>query len=521
MEWVKKLKDISIFKSYESIFNFNKTFDTKNFLLQIVNSLIEIDPENIFDYYHQIDEAIYQLDQLILSLAPFSYKDEAYELQNKFNKLRSFIEKIPNAKTSFIKFKEVISKNHDKDIDTLQTLILKDLKIFEKDKKKFSLFTLKDKEQVNKITLPKKTDNNQKTVSLIEKKISEFVYGNEKVKDTSENTNDFNKTLDKYESRHGVELKSEFQERIKKRDMLLQALLDIYHDKKKGYKLMLSIFRGLDVYRRMSLSGDSFNKDLFIINLKKSLTLYEDANLFKLVIEKNPDLKIEDVKKMIVDCLKIINKQIDKSRFKLYFDDKLNYRSGFNPEFQQKVEWLYLPDKRRPKRNLDELYTIKSVTDNLNKFHQEGSKSYSSFLSSRDIDICNKILASLHAVYYQDSNIRKFLIKIFHSLDNYDYNKHEYTEKYKEDYKRNFQNTVMDNNINCGLVRITIHMNPKINPLDIKNLIPISLKIMKEKIDTGFERKKKEDVTLQNSFNPMEKYYRIYDKKLFRIYKRV
>jgi len=79
----------------------------------------------------------------------------------------------------------------------------------------------------------------------------------------------------------------------------------------------------------------------------------------------------------------------------------------------------------------------------------------------------------------------------------------------------------MDNNINCGLVRITIHMNPKINPLDIKNLIPISLKIMKEKIDTGFERKKKEDVTLQNSFNPMEKYYRIYDKKLFRIYKRV
>ncbi|HPO49575.1 MAG TPA: hypothetical protein PLO89_04540 [Spirochaetota bacterium] len=520
MEWVKTLGAISKFKSYESIFTFNKSFDADSFLKKINSELVDIDPENIFDYYRMIDEAIRYLDQLILSLASFSYKDEAYELQNKFNKLRTYIEKIPNTRIAFVKFTDLISKNSDKDIDALLSVVQKEYKSIEKDKKKFSLFLKNDKEEKNS----KKTNfsfENNETVSVIEKKISEFINpkkDNQEKKET--NLKNFEENLNIIENERGSKLKKEFYERIEKRNALLQALLDIYHDKKNGYKLMLTIFRALDVYRRMSLSGDNFNKEIFNANLKKSLTYFKNANLIELVISKNPNLEIDDVKKMMIDALKIINKQIDKSRFRLYFEDKLNYRSGFSHDFQQKVEWLYLPEKRRPKRNIDELYTIKSVTESQTKFIQT-TKSYSSFLSSRDIDICNKILWSLHGVYYQDSNIRKFLIKLFHSLDNFEYNKHEYTEAYKEDFKRNFQKIALDDTRNFNLARIITNLNPKISPLDIKNLIPTSLKIMKEKIDIGFERLKKEDPTLQNSFNPMEKYYRVYDKKLFRIYKRV
>lgn len=528
IRWTKNLKDISIFKSYESIFTFNKQFDAMLFIIKIRDSLIKIDPDNIFDISPQIDEAMHHINQLILSLAPFSYKDEAYDLQNKFNRIREFIEKIPNTKTSFSEFRELLLKNMDKDFDSLEIILSKDKKSLNKNtKNKFpNIFKTKDKQDKEKIEESnskqkneQKTDNFNLNISIIEKKISDFINKDED-NNLSDKSQKNGEIVDNKSNFDNNSSKAEIKKRINIRNNLLQALLDIYHDKKNGYKLMLAIFRGLDVYRRMCLSGDSFNKEAYILNIKKSLTLYKDANLFNLLIQKNSNFSIDDLQNMIIDCLRIMNKQIDKSRFKLYFDDKLNYRSGFNSEFQQKVEWLYLPEKRRPKRNLDELYTIKSVTDGMSKSLQS-SKNYSSFLSSRDIDICNKILSALHTIYYRDSKIRKFLIKLFYSLDDFEYNKHEFTEVYKEEFKNNFQNSILDNNKNFGLVKIVTQMNPKINPTDVKTLLPTTLRIMKEKIDVGFERKKKEDPTLQNSFNPTERYYRIYDKKLFRIYRRL
>ena len=184
------------------------------------------------------------------------------------------------------------------------------------------------------------------------------------------------------------------------------------------------------------------------------------------------------------------------------------------------MEWLYFPHKRRKKRNLDELYSIKSVTDSTSKF-LKNTMSYSSLLSTSDIDICNKILATLHRIYFKNFDIRKFLIKLFYSIDNYEYSYHELNEEQKNKFKLNFQNTIIDNTKNSGFLRIVIDMNPKISPSDIKNLITVCIKIMKEKIDVGFNRLKKLDKKLANSFNPLEKYYQIYDRKLFRLFKRV
>ena len=62
---------------------------------------------------------------------------------------------------------------------------------------------------------------------------------------------------------------------------------------------------------------------------------------------------------------------------------------------------------------------------------------------------------------------------------------------------------------------------PKIKPREIESLLPICIRIMKEKIDIGFERKKRKQPDLANSFNPLEKYSQIYEKKLFIIYKTV
>ncbi|HPK61776.1 MAG TPA: hypothetical protein PK426_04955, partial [Spirochaetota bacterium] len=66
-----------------------------------------------------------------------------------------------------------------------------------------------------------------------------------------------------------------------------------------------------------------------------------------------------------------------------------------------------------------------------------------------------------------------------------------------------------------------VELNSKLNPDDIKNLLPTCVRIMKEKIDIGYERIKRRNPHLDNSFNPLEKYRQIYDKKNFIIYKRV
>jgi hypothetical protein len=296
--------------------------------------------------------------------------------------------------------------------------------------------------------------------------------------------------------------------------------MDVYHDKKKGYRLMVSLFRGLDLYRRMCLSDEQFDRALYMKNFRKYITYFPDANLVNLVLEKNPSLKSDDIGNKIVDCLKIINKQVDKSRFQIYFWDKLNLRSGFTGEFMQRVEWFYFPQRRRKKRNLDELYSIKSITDSGQQNNQY-TRSFISFLSARDIDICNKLFFTLHQLYYKKTDLRKFMVRLFHALDNFEYSQKELTDEQKENFKSDFQNRVLDNSSAGSLINTLIYLNPKINPKEIMGLLPTVIKIMKEKIDNGFERRKKSDPTLNNSFNPLDKYYQVYDRRLFRLYKKI
>ncbi|OHD14569.1 MAG: hypothetical protein A2086_07990 [Spirochaetes bacterium GWD1_27_9] len=521
MEILNKINEIEKFYSFESIYTFNKNFNENKLLNEINSNVIYIEPDKYFQHIPDIEQTIHHLDLLISSLAAFSYKDEAYFLQNKFNKIRIYLEKFPRGKTSFSKFVEILKDHKDKDFDEVKNLIPEDLHIYDEEHNKPENKIFKLTRKISQII---KEDKKNETTVVSDEKQQEF--HTEEPITTPENKIekkyfDIDKEIALAEEKASNVLNKDFKERKAKRDILLQTLLDIYHEKKKGYKLMIGLFRGLDIFRRMCLSNERFDKIAYLKNIRKYITFYEDANLIKLCIQKSPSLDVDFVKRMIVDCLRIINKQVDKSRFRLNFNDKLNYRSGFNQEFQQKIEWLYFPHKRRPKRNIDELYTIKSVIESAIKTQKKYTKTYVSILSSRDIDICNKLLSKLHLVYYKDPDIRKFLIKLFHSLDSFEYSIHEYSEEQKENFKVNFQKIILDNSNNCNLINIMISLNPKLNPSDIKNLIAITLRIMKEKIDVGFERKKKIIHALANSFNPLEKYYQVYDKKIFKIYKRV
>ncbi|MBQ3922945.1 MAG: hypothetical protein II707_06565, partial [Spirochaetales bacterium] len=317
-------------------------------------------------------------------------------------------------------------------------------------------------------------------------------------------------------------------QRIEYRNRITQALLDVYHDKKTGYKLMLGLFRGLDVFRRMCLTGEEFNKELFMRNFRKYLTHFPDANLITLCHEKVPDIDETTISQHIINCMKILNHHVDKTRFKLLFEDKLNLRSGFNWEYQQRITWLYFPEKRKPKRDIDEIYAVKSVTDSTASKTENTKvkkyRSYISMLSSRDITLANQILGVLHTIYYKRRDCKRFLFHIFKSLDEYDLSAFELTPKQKAIFEANFNKTVLNTNKNPdypNIFKMIVQNNPKIKPREIESLLPVCIRIMKEKIDIGFERKKRKQPDLANSFNPLEKYSQIYEKKLFIIYKTV
>ena len=317
-------------------------------------------------------------------------------------------------------------------------------------------------------------------------------------------------------------------QRIEYRNRITQALLDVYHDKKTGYKLMLGLFRGLDVFRRMCLTGEEFNKELFMRNFRKYLTHFPDANLITLCHEKVPDIDETTISQHIINCMKILNHHVDKTRFKLLFEDKLNLRSGFNWEYQQRITWLYFPEKRKPKRDIDEIYAVKSVTDSTASKTENTKvkkyRSYISMLSSRDITLANQILGVLHTIYYKRRDCKRFLFHIFKSLDEYDLSAFELTPKQKAIFESNFNKTVLNTNKNPdypNIFKMIVQNNPKIKPREIESLLPVCIRIMKEKIDIGFERKKRKQPDLANSFNPLEKYSQIYEKKLFIIYKTV
>lgn len=498
-----KIFIISKFSGMDSIIKFKEEFDLISNIKEINLFLQEIeeDNENFLDTTLFFDNYANHLDLLIASLASNSYKTSAYELQKRLITLRNYIDLIPRNQADFSKFLKIIERES---LDTVSDI---------------NNFIIKNDVQ------------NENLLEIMPESLDET--------DSSSASGDVDNTLPveaiekivpapkiNFLKRTQIE-KNEIKKRIIFRNSLIQTLIDIYHEKKNGYKLMVGLFRGLDVFRRMSLSRENFDKRLFMKNFKKYISYYHDANLIELCNEKNPALAKEDISKYIVDCLKIINKQIDKSRFKIYFDDKLNFRSGFNYEFQQRVEWLYYPEKRRPARNIDELYTIKSVTvDNSKemKYNVNSYKSYISLLSKRDINIVNQILPKLHTLYYKKNDFKKFLIKIFYSLDNFEYSFYEMSEEQKNRFKDNFNKIVLNEIKNsnypdlCGKM---IELNSKLKPEDIKNLLPTCVKIMKEKIDIGYDRIKRRNPHLNNSFNPLEKYRQIYDKKNFIIYKRV
>lgn len=503
-----KIFSISKFTNFESVLAFEENFNIINIIKEFNENLFNLNEIEFYDYLDILSSICNHIDLLIVSLAPYSYKDKAYFLQDKLNLLRKYLEIIPSSKKKFDQYIDILKQEKIEDEKDIFKII--------------DQFSLNKSEVINEISKNDyKKNHEQKHKESGDQENEKNINQENFYKDShplDENKEDI------LENKNKLTLE-EIKERIKKRNMLIQTLLDIYHEKKNGYRLMLNLFRGLDIYRRMSLTGEIFDKNLFMKNFKKYIIFFKDANLIQLCLEKNKELDEQTVKKMIVDSLKIINKQIDKSRFKIFFSDKLNYRSGFNEEFQQKVRWLYFPERRKPKRNIDELYSIRSVTkvtDHLKK--TKDFKSYISLLSKRDIDIINQLLPIIHKIYYTNINVRTFLINIFYSIDKYEYSLHELTEEKKILFKENLKNTIFNKKISenmPSLLKIMIDLNPKINPNDIKNLLPICVQIVKEKIDIGFERKKKEFPILANSFNPLEKYYQIYDKKLFIIYKRI
>lgn len=509
-----KIFAISKFSNFDSVLSFNKEFNLIKTINEFNNFLFNLNDADFYDYLNIVSLSCNHLDLLIASLAPYSYKNIAYLLQEKLNILRKYLEAIPQSKKKFKEYINILEKEDLKEDSDIYKIIEKfnaqKQKITEKEEKEKELKPVIEKDKKELEALQNKKDKITEVINTTTEEISTNI------------TEEISSNIEENKNRLKLE---EIKKRIENRNKLIQTLLDIYHEKKNGYRLMLNLFRGLDIYRRMSLTEENFDKNLFMRNFRKYLTFFKDANLIKLCLEKNRELEEDIVKKMIVDCLKIINKQIDKSRFKVLFSDKLNYRSGFNEDFQQKVRWLYFPQRRRPKRNIDELYSIKSVTkstDHLRKL--KNFKSYLLILSKRDIDIANQLLPVLHKLYYKNIKIRKFLIPILYSIDKYEYSLHELTEEQKVEFKREFNDSLINKPISDGnpsLFKIMVNLNPKINPNDIKNLLPICINIMKEKIDIGFERIKKEFPHLANSFNPLEKYYQIYDKKLFAIYRRV
>lgn len=498
-----KIFIISKFSGMDSIIKFKEEFDLVSNIEEINLFLREVeeDNENFLDTVLFFDNYANHLDLLVASLASNSYKSSAYELQKHLITLRNYIDLIPRNRGDFSKFVKIIERESLDTESSIGDFIIKN------DAQNENLLEI----------LPDnldKTDNSGASGDVESDSRDNSIEKIAKVTKTN------------FLKRTQID-KNEIQQRIIFRNSLIQTLIDIYHEKKNGYKLMVGLFRGLDVFRRMSLSRENFDKRLFMRNFRKYISYYQDANLIELCHENNPALGKEDISKYIVDCLKIINKQIDKSRFKIYFDNKLNFRSGFNYEFQQRVEWLYYPEKRRPARNIDELYTIKSVTLDSSKemkYNVNSYKSYISLLSKRDINIVNQILPKMHTLYYKKNEFKKFLIKIFYSLDNYEYSFYEMSEEQKNRFKDNFNKIILNENKNNNypnLCERMIELNSKLRPEDIKNLLPTCVKIMKEKIDIGYERIKRRNPHLNNSFNPLEKYRQIYDKKNFIIYKRV
>jgi len=498
-----KIFVVSKFSGMDSIIKFKEEFDLVLNIKEINLFLREVeeDNENYLDTIMFFDNYANHLDLLIASLASNSYKSQAYELQKNLITLRDYIGLIPRNRTDFSKFVATVGGEALDTESSINDFIQK-----------------KDAQDENSPDIiPDSLDEAYRPSSSGE--AENIASDNLIEKSAYEKQSNFLK-------RTQID-KNEIQKRITIRNSLIQTLVDIYHEKKNGYRLMIGLFRGLDIFRRMSLSRENFDKRLFMRNFRKYISYYQDANLLELCYAKNPALSQEEISNYIVDCLKIIIKQIDKSRFKIYFDDKLNFRSGFAYEFQQRVEWLYFPEKRRPVRNIDELYTIKSVTvdsSKRTKYNVNSYKSYIALLSRRDVNIVNQILPKMHTLYYKRNDFKKFLIKIFHSLDNFEYSFYEMNEEQKNRFKDNFNKVILNKNKNSNypdLYDKMVELNSKLNPDDIKNLLPTCVRIMKEKIDIGYERIKRRNPHLDNSFNPLEKYRQIYDKKNFIIYKRV
>jgi len=539
----KNIFSINKFSSIDEINNFQLKFNFIETAKETYDFICNIEDINYELHISEISEFIHYLDQLILSLAPFSYKNEAYLMQTKLNYIRNYFDAIPKSKSGIFKYSSEVKNNRkirENYFLLYETLISKyDESNFPKtnpvneNNKKSAIKSespqiekaavVNDKKALIKKEAAEK-DNIGAVPKNQTKKVIETKFEAKPLSIPEDENSNKVVLYEKKEDSVKIQISKETVfSRIEKRNLILQTLLDVYHDKRNGYKLLSGLFRGLDIYRRMCLSGEIFNKTLFMNNFRKYITHFKEANLVELCLIKTNLILKSDLEKMIVDCLKIINKQVDKSRLKLNFTDKLNYRSGFRKEFQEKVNWFYFPNKRRPKRNLDELYTIRSVIDSYERSLSTSKRqSYSQFLSQREVYITNMILNSLVNSYYKRFEVKKQLIKLFYLLDNFEDSYAEMTEQEVIKFKEDFKNYVLNASSSTGSVlRVVIDSNPKISPVDLKMLLPTCVKIMKEKIDLGFERKKRQIHLLSNSFNPLEKYNQIYDRKIFRVYKRV
>ncbi len=536
IEVFKEFYDIEKFSSYEGIKIFRDRFDLEKSIKKFIDKADNVEEKGFFDYIELIDSFIHRLDQMILSIAPYSYKDIAVSLQNDLNGLRNFLDTIPKDYSRFRSLnrnplnieKYKLPKEEKTSIPPQIEVVDENLSILPTNNKP-SVDHEKNRRFIK--DLLKKNSNKSKPVEVSEIKpeIENDNVNNEIESFQDECVTENNSTVFFIEEPVVEEEKPDekaiFLEYRKKiiagRNMLIQTLLDIYHEKKAPYRIMLSLFRGLDIYRRMSLSHEIFNKEKFMTNFKKYTMHFNQISLIELCLQKMPSYDFDFIENQIIYCLKIINDMIDKYRFRINFYDKLNFRSGFKSEIQDRIYWLYFPGKRRPKRDLDELYLIKSVTASSVGFSKSGKRSYASYLSIRDINIVNMIMQKLSYLYYKNQTVSKEMINFFRILENFENSKHEMSADKENDFRNEFKEIVYQASTKVDILRMVIDLNPKINPRDIRSLFPLTVTVMKEKIDIAFERIKKNKHELANSFNPLSKYSYIYDRKIFRIYRRV
>jgi hypothetical protein len=512
---LSRIKSVKSFTGLDSINTFSALLDLEETIEEINLYTATFKDDQFFEYIDDSGRLIHHLDQLILSIAPFSYDLVADKLQSDLNTIRDYVSSIQDDRILFNTIISGSEKNQtlyavkNKDRSTVSS-INQDIPEFEEPQ-------IEEPDSLDEIkTLYSSPHQNMDIPETGKKEMVEI--------ESRKNHTKKRKVTNQKEILFSVKeeyCRTQREDTISKRNSIVQGLLDIYHRKEHGYRVMLGLFRGLDIYRRMSLLGDSFDKKAYMDKIMFYCTRYKEADLVEQLFETVPALSKKDIKVHLVNCLKILNNHIDKYRFDIKFKNKLDYRSGFNDRYQKRVRWFYFPENRIKKRNRSDLFTVRSVTADTAEQKTSKRADLISLLSSRDIDLCNKLLKSLVNSYYSQYDTMHGMISLFTIIENHESSIQTAKSSNNTVFSQAFTKKCCKTQKNgVNILDRMIYQNPRLNPSEIRSLLPVCIRIMKAKIDQGYSRTLQKDPALANSFNPRKKYYKVYNRNIFRIYRR-